>query len=131
MIEGRPAERLNDELILWMTTVTPKGQPQTSPVWFLWDGQQFLVFSLDDTARVRNIEANPKVSVNLDGNGMGGDIVTIEATAVIDRSLPAASEVPDYVTKYTERMERNGWTPERFSEMYPVPIRITPTRVRA
>lgn len=131
MINGRAAQRLDDELILWMTTVTPKGQPQTSPVWFLWDGEEFLVYSLDRTARVRNIEQNPRVSVNLDGNGMGGDIVTIEATAVIDRSLPPASAVPEYVTKYTERMERNQWTPERFSELYPVPIRIRPTRVRA
>jgi len=131
MIEGRPAERLNDELILWMTTVTPKGQPQTSPVWFLWDGETFLVYSLDNTARVRNIEGNTRVSVNLDGDGMGSDIVTIEATAAIDRSLPPASDVPEYLTKYAERLEHHRWTPERFSEMYPVPIRVTPTRVRA
>ena len=37
---ARAAERLEGELILWLTTVTPEGQPQSSPVWFLWiDGE--------------------------------------------------------------------------------------------
>lgn len=122
--------RLETDLITWMTTVTPGGQPQTSPVWFLWDNGAIWVYSLADTARVRNLEANPNVSINLDGNGLGGDIVVIEGTATIDMGAPPAAAVPAYVAKYTERMKRNGWTPEVFSQKYPVPIRIEPTRSR-
>ena len=29
------ARRLEHDLVLWLTTVTPAGQPQASPVWFL------------------------------------------------------------------------------------------------
>lgn len=122
--------RLETDLIAWMTTVSPSGQPQTSPVWFLWDAGAIWVYSLADTARVRNIGANAKVSINLDGNGMGGDIVVIEGTATIDMEAPPAAAIPAYVDKYTERMRSNGWTPEVFSEKYPVPIRIDPTRSR-
>lgn len=126
---GRAIARLTDEAVIWLTTVSPGGQPQTSPVWFLYDGE-FLIFSLDHVTRLRNIEANPRVSLNLDGNGEGGDIISIEGRAHIDRGAPPSTAVPEYQAKYTPYIARHGWTPEQFATDYPVPIRITPTRAR-
>lgn len=123
--------RLDAEPIIWLTTVRPNGQPQTSPVWFLLQGDEFLMYSLPNTSRVANIKANPHVALNLDGNGRGGAIVTIEGTARIDEAAAAASDVPEYVAKYEAHMERNGWTPEVFSSQYSTPIRIMFTRGRA
>jgi PPOX class probable F420-dependent enzyme len=127
----RADQRLDEEPIIWLTTVRPSGQPQTSAVWFLRDGDEFLIYSLPDTARVENISANPLVSLNLDGNGRGGDIVTIEGVARLDPEAPPAHEVAAYVGKYRSHMERNGWTPEVFAAKYPVAIKITARRVRA
>lgn len=127
-----PAEqRLRDELIIWLTTVSPSGQPQTSAVWFLWDGAEFLMYSLAGTARTRNIEANPRVSLNLDGDGQGGSVVTIEGEARIELEAPKSTEVPEYAAKYREKIAGYGWTPESFALDYPIPIRITPTRARS
>ena len=123
--------RLQDEPIIWLTTVRPNGQPQTSPVWFLLRDNEMLIYSLPDTARVANIAANPKVALNLDGNGQGGAIVTIEGTARIDNAIPPASELPEYVSKYLAFMERNGWTPEVFSARYSAPLVVTMNRGRA
>ncbi len=131
MIDPQAASRLASEHIIWLTTVRPNGQPQTSPVWFLWENEKFLVYSLPDTARVGNITTNPRVSLNLDGNGQGGAIVTIEGAARIDDAAPAADKVPAYVTKYDSFMERNGWTPEVFAARYSVAIRIAETRSRS
>jgi PPOX class probable F420-dependent enzyme len=133
MFEDNPRarQRLGEEAIIWFTTVRPSGQPQTSAVWFLWEGNEFLIYSLADTARVTNIAANPLVSLNLDGNGRGGDVVTIEGVARIDPEAPPADEADDYVTKYRSYMQRNGWTPEVFAAKYPVAIRIKATRARA
>jgi hypothetical protein len=36
-------ERLSDDKIGWLTTVTPGGQPQTMPIWFLWADGELLV----------------------------------------------------------------------------------------
>lgn len=129
-VKGKAAKRLDSDLIIWLTTVSDRGQPQTSPVWFLWDGSEFLIYSLD-SQRVRNIEQNPRISLNLDGNGEGGDIVTIEGEARLDPDTPPAYEVPEYVAKYKAKMDAYGWAPEKFSADYPVPILVTPTRIRA
>ena len=123
--------RLLDEAIIWMTTVSRHGQPQPSPIWFWWDGARILMYSKDETARLRNIDANPRVSLNLDGNGRGGAIVVIEGSARIDRDLPPARRVPEYIEKYQPFLDDYGWTAESFSRDYPVPIVITPERLRS
>ncbi len=122
--------RLDLESIGWMTTVSPKGTPMASPVWFLFDGETILVYSLEGTPRTANIAANRRVSFHLDGNGLGGDVIVIEGNAVIDDDAPKCYDIPAYMDKYRRFMDNYGWTPQYFSETYPVPIRITPTRVR-
>lgn len=122
-------DRLKGDRVGWLTTVSADGTPQTSPIWFLWRGDDILVYSLE-SPRARNVESHPRVSLNLDGNGMGGDIVVIEGTAVIDAEHPQCVDDPDYLAKYKPVMDDYGWTPEWFAERYCVPILIKPTKFR-
>ena len=72
---ARTARHLREEVVVWLTTVTAAGAPLPRPVWFLWDGADVVsVYSLPG-ARVRNIERNPRVTLNFGGDGRGGDIV--------------------------------------------------------
>ena len=125
----RAAWRLETERIGWLATVAEDGTPETSPIWFLWDGQEILLYSLE-SLRTRNVAFRPRVSLNLDGNSLGGDIVVVEGTARIDEDTPSAAENPNYLAKYGPVMDDHGWTPEWFSSRYSVPIRIAPTRYR-
>jgi PPOX class probable F420-dependent enzyme len=122
-------DRLAREPIIWLTTVRSDGQPQTSPVWFVWDGVSFLIYSMPSSQKVPNIRGNPRVSLNLDGNGTGGGIVSIEGEARIDDGPPIL-EVPTYVEKYTEMIRAMGAEPEPFAKEYSTSIRVTPTRRR-
>lgn len=129
---ARVAERLRNELVLWLTTVTPNGQPQTSPVWFLWVDDEILLFSRAHTPRPGNIRANPRVAANFDSDGDGGDVVSIEGEARIAREKTAAADVPlAYVEKYAAKLASSGWTMTSMLVDYPVEIRIRPTRIRA
>ena len=126
------AERLGRELILWLTTVTPGGQPQASPVWFLWIDGEILLFSRADTPRLANVRANPRVAATFDGDGDGGDIVSIEGEARVARErAPLADVPPAYIEKHAAKLAAYGWTMESMLVDYPVEIRIRPTRVRA
>lgn len=131
MFNDKVTARLDREPVIWMTTVRSDGQPQTSVVWFLLEDDEILVYSKDGTIRNRNVETNPKVALNLDGDGRGGAVVTIEGTSRIDSAAPAAKDHPAYLGKYKGMIEDNGWTPEIFSRDYPTPIRIEVERVRA
>jgi PPOX class probable F420-dependent enzyme len=133
VFEDRPdiQARLDAETIVWLTTVNGAGQPQSSPVWFLADGEHVVVYSLADTPRVRNIRANPRVCLNLNSTPLGENLVIIEGRAEIVADAPGADADGPYMAKYDTEIIREGMTAESFARDYPVRIHIHPTRLRA
>jgi PPOX class probable F420-dependent enzyme len=126
---ARATRRLNEEIIGWLTTVSPSGQPQPVPVWFLWDGgESILLYSKPDKPKLSNIERSPRVSLHLDGNGLGGDVVVVLGSARVTDD-PPANEVADYVEKYASRIATLNWTPATFATDYSVPLRIDVSRI--
>jgi PPOX class probable F420-dependent enzyme len=128
---ARADRRLRTEQILWLTTVRADGQPQASPVWFVWDGETFLIFSQPDAQKLRNLAANPRVAVHVDTDEAGEDVVTIDGTAAVDPDVPSSDQLEEYQVKYREGIQAIGTTPAELARDYSVAIRIRPTRVRA
>ncbi|MCG8917999.1 TIGR03667 family PPOX class F420-dependent oxidoreductase [Actinokineospora sp. PR83] len=126
----RGENRLRHNLIAWLTTVRPDGQPVSVPVWFLLreDGT-LLLYSQPGKLKLRNIADNPRVSLALDVTDIGRDIVRLEGTAAVAPDEAPAHEQPAYLAKYTERIGALFGTPERFAEMFSTPVVITPARV--
>ena len=129
--EGASAERrLREEPIVWLTTVRADGQPQSSAVWFLWDGETFLLYSQPHAQKLRNIAANPRVALHLDDDGRGEDILTLEGTAAVEPEAPPSDRVEDYLAKYRGLLDAMGWTPARLARDFSTAIRVRPSRVR-
>ncbi|MDT7724129.1 MAG: hypothetical protein QOI21_705 [Actinomycetota bacterium] len=118
--------RLNQNLMAWLTTVRPDGQPVSVPVWFLMreDGT-ILFYSQPGKRKLRNIADNPKVSLGLDVTDIGRNIVRMEGIARVAPDQPAANEDPAYLAKYTERIGAMFGTPERFAELFSTAVTIT------
>jgi PPOX class probable F420-dependent enzyme len=127
---ARVADHLREEIVVWLTTVTPAGSPLPMPVWFLWDGADSVVMYSMPGARVGNVEANPSVTLNFSGDGKGRDIVVLSGRAAIDRDAPPADRAGEYRDKYDEHIARIGMTPETFAQRYSVPVRIQLERLR-
>jgi PPOX class probable F420-dependent enzyme len=126
---ARVARRLREETVVWLTTVTPAGAPLPRPVGFLWDGGEVVsVYSMPG-ARVRNIAANPRVTLNFDGDGSGGNIVVLSGIAEVDSEAPPADAVPAWLEKYADLIARFGMTPASFAARFSVPVRIRLTGV--
>lgn len=126
----RVNRRLEGETIIWLTTAGGDGAPQPRPVWFLWDGETFLIYSRPEGAKLRHIMANPAVSLNMDGNGSGGDIVVFTGEATILDPPPPADQNQDYVAKYSAGFQRLGMNAAEFTKTYSAAIRVTPTGLR-
>jgi PPOX class probable F420-dependent enzyme len=121
--------RLATDRIAWLTTVTPGGQPQSTPVWFLWTEEgEILVYGDHRALRNRNIGANPKVSFHLRDDGAGGDIVVIQGVARIEPDYPAVPDNPAYLERYRPWIDSGLGGPYQMAQTYSMPILIRPTR---
>ena len=125
----RATRRLHEAIIGWLTTVAPDGGPRPIPVWFLWDGERsILLYSRPEKRKLANIAANPKVSLNLDSDGIEADIVVCWGEMRVSDD-PPSNEVPEYIRKYASRIEALGWTPDSFAADFSVPLRIELSRI--
>ena len=126
----RVSRRLEEEGIIWITTIDSHNRPQPKPVWFYWDGASFLIYSRPNAFKIKHIKNNPAVSLHLDGDGKGGDIVIFSGIAeVVPDELPA-DEIPEYAQKYDWGFERINMTPKQFGEAFTAAIRVRPTKLR-
>jgi PPOX class probable F420-dependent enzyme len=94
--------------------VRPDGQPQSVPVWFLWEGETFLVYSQPrrrQGKKLRNIERNPRAGLNLNSNAQGGDVVRVEGMAEIVEDTPPLTEVLEYVEEVPGRHRQDRLRP--------------------
>lgn len=127
---ARVARRLEGEHVAWLTTVRADGQPQPSPVWFLWDGDSIVIYSRPNQPKLRNIASNPKVALSFNSDADGGDVVVISAAAQHDQAAPRLDQVPAYLAKYTSAIAALDMTVPGFAEAYSAAIRLTPLSVR-
>jgi PPOX class probable F420-dependent enzyme len=63
-------------------TVSPKGQPQVTPVWFLYENGHILVNTSKGRVKLRNVEANPAVTVTVVDQDNPYRYVQIQGTVV-------------------------------------------------
>ena len=127
----RTAHHLSGDEVLWLTTVTPGGQPVPNPVWFFWDGADSVrIYTLPGSLRVKTIEANPKVAMNFRGTETGGDIAVLNGRATVNPTAEPALEHAAYVRKYQRGLAGLKLTPEQFAQQYSVAVDVRITKVR-
>jgi len=129
-INEKVAQRLQDEQIIWLTTVRADGTPQPTPVWFLWTDNAFLIFTQPAALKVRNIQANPTVALNFHTDLDGGSVVVFTGTALLDPNSVSGEERAAYLKKYAEGIKMIEMTPESMEEVFSAALRVTPTRLR-
>ncbi len=129
---GKHVERrLREDIIAWLTTVRPSGQPDSVPVWFLWDGECIIIYSRPNKTKLRNLAENPRVTVTIDDTKGGADVIRIEGIAQHVENHPLAYELPGYAEKYDEQIRYIGYEDARdFARDYSATVVVTPTRYR-
>lgn len=128
----RVRSRLRTEIVAWLTTTGADGTPQPNPVWFLWeeDADAVLIYNANDANRLDHVAVRPRVSLNFDGNGQGGNIVVLTGVAEQALDVPAPDQHEGYLAKYASHVERVSGDPADFAKRYSVPLRIRITKVR-
>jgi PPOX class probable F420-dependent enzyme len=123
-------QRIEDQKLAWLTTVSADGTPQPNPVWFIWDEGSFVIFSRPNQAKLNNIRRSGRVSFNLES--IDEETITIftgHAQIVDYASIPQAV-LDRYAERYAEGMEAIKLTRAEYEAAYTVPIRFTPEKLR-
>ena len=127
MVDRHVESRLKKELVIWFGTAGADHKPRAVPVWFVWDGRSFLIYSVDG-AKARAVEANPNVELHLNSDEVGDDVVRFSGQARIEtrrpQQLPAA-----YARKYGRSIKDLGSTPKQFLATYHNAIRVRRLRL--
>jgi len=126
----RVAQRLISEETIWLTTTGPENTPHPRPVWFLWDGDSFLIYSLAESFKVAHISNNSKVALNFNTDSGGEDVAVFIGEARLDPGAPSVTENAAYLKKYEKGIASLEMTPKEFEDDYSVPLRVTPTKLR-
>lgn len=123
-----PAQRrIHDDRLAWLATVTPKGVPFPTPVWFAPDGADLVVFVAAGSRKLANIRRHPLVTLHFETDERGEDVVVITGEASAADGL-APDTHSGYLAKYRAGMTHIAGSPEGFAETYSQAIRIRPLR---
>lgn len=129
--EGRQlAERLRKEQVIWLTTMRKDGMPTPTPVWFLWEGDTFLIYTLPGSLKLKNIAGNAHAALNLNSDMYGGSVAVFTGTISLAKDESPAIQNQAYMQKYAEGIKDIQMTPETFSRDYAVALRFRPTHTR-
>lgn len=127
---AKVAQRIEEQKLAWLTTVSGDGTPQPNPVWFIFDNGTFVIFSQPNQAKLTNIRRTGRVSFNLES--IDEETITIftgHAEIVPYESIPK-SLLDRYIERYTEGLKNLKMTREEYEATYTVPIRFTPEKLR-
>lgn len=118
---------LEEEPIVWLSTVRPDGTPHIVPVWFWWDGDALLIFSKPNAQKVRNLQSGSTVMLGVGDADEDFDIGLFEGHAEV-LATPTVELLPSgHLEKYATQMAGIGLTAEEYTATYSQVIRITPS----
>jgi PPOX class probable F420-dependent enzyme len=122
--------RIEQDQVVWFTTVSDRGVPAPNPVWFVRDGDDVVVYSKPSSRRVHNIAQRPDVTLHFNSDAGGGDVVVITGRAELAPGRKPSAQ-PGYLEKYEASITGElGTTVADIDATYDTEIRVRPTKVR-
>jgi PPOX class probable F420-dependent enzyme len=117
---------LEEEPVVWLSTVRPDGTPHLVPIWFGWDGSALVVRSKPDAQKVRNLRANPSVMIALGDAEEDFDVGLVRGRAERVATSDGDALPAGFAAKYGLRIAALGLSLETFAATYRQVIRIVP-----
>jgi Pyridoxamine 5'-phosphate oxidase len=88
-------ELLNSKIPARLAYIATDGTPRVVPIWFHWNGHDFIMASPPKAPKLKALAKNPKVSLTIDDNTFPHKVLLVRGTARLE-SLNGI--VPEYAT---------------------------------
>ena len=56
---------LHSKQFAHVATIRPDGSPQSSPMWFVWDGEYIKIAPLKASKKYANIKRDPRIAISI------------------------------------------------------------------
>jgi hypothetical protein len=102
------------------------GSPRVVPIWFHWNGREFVMASPPKAPKLKALAKNPKVALTIDDNNFPHKVLLVRGTASLQ---PVKGIVPEYAVaaeRYFGAEQGKGWVTQ-LSSMVQDMVRITIT----
>jgi hypothetical protein len=129
--QGDP-ELLNDPLAqdLLRSTIParlsymwPDGTPRVVPMWFHWTGEDLVMASPADAAKVKAIQVNPQVAITIDSEPWPHQVLLLRGPAQVELVEGVPEEYAAAARRYFGEEQGAAWA-EQVSYMLPLMARI-------
>jgi hypothetical protein len=120
-------ELLQSKIPARMAYVWTDGTPRVIPIWFHWDGREFVMATPSKAPKLKALTKNPKVSLTIDDNNFPHKVLLVRGTA---KMQPVSGIVPEYALaaeRYFGEQQGQAWVTQLKSMVQEmVRISITP-----
>ena len=125
-VAAPPLTAFDHHLIASLASVRSDGRPHVVPLWFVWDGTAFVMYSKPHAVKVQNLLRDPNAMLALGEPGrLDGSAALVEVRAEIDE---AVGLITAFASKYAELMTSLGLSGDTFASVYSQRIRLIPIR---
>jgi PPOX class probable F420-dependent enzyme len=119
-------ELLQSKIPARLAYVWTDGTPRVVPIWFHWNGQEFVLATPSKAPKLKALTKNPKVALTIDDNTFPHKVLLVRGTAKL---RPIRGVVPEYreaAERYFGAQQGKAWVTQ-FSSMVQDMVRISIT----
>lgn len=119
-------ELLQSKIPARLAYVWTDGTPRVIPIWFHWNGSEFVMGTPPKAPKLKALAKNPKVAITIDDNTFPHKVLLVRGTA---RLVPVNGVAPEYATaaeRYFGAEQGKAWVAQMGS-MVPSMVRVVVT----
>lgn len=119
-------ELLQSTIPARLAYVWADGTPRVVPIWFHWNGREFVLATPPKAPKLKALASNPKVALTIDDNSFPHKVLLVRGTARLET---VQGIVPEYATaaeRYFGDQQGKAWVGQ-LGSMIQEMVRITVT----
>ncbi len=117
-------ELLHSKIPARLAYIGTDGAPRVIPIWFHWNGRDFIMATPTKAPKLKALAKNPKVSFTIDDNTFPHKVLLIRGTARLDKVDGVVPEYAAAAERYFGPEQGKAWV-NQLRTLTPSMVRIT------
>jgi nitroimidazol reductase NimA-like FMN-containing flavoprotein (pyridoxamine 5'-phosphate oxidase superfamily) len=117
-------ELLHSNIPARLAYVWPDGTPRVVPVWFHWNGAEFVLATPPKAPKLKALKVNPKVALTIDDNTFPHNVLMVRGTATLEEVDGIVPEYELAAHRYFGEAQGRAWV-QQVRQMLTRMVRIS------